>query len=167
MLNWSVCISILFDNNWQLSDRRFNNYPLLRPASDSLNNVQFEIILLSWLASVWAVPAVHSARTISQRMRPTSSLNSFTVVRTSWSVSFLISWIGGDNPLDKAKLPPIKRVLALDPGEDISVIPLSPKKLPKLDREQPIEEMEGEPLTADDDTSLEDLTRSVKEILAN
>ena len=47
------------------------------------------------------------------------------------------------------------------------MIPLSPKKLPKLDREQPIEEMEGEPLTADDDTSLEDLSKSVKEILAN
>ena len=58
-------------------------------------------------------------------------------------------------------------MLALDPGEDISVIPLSPKKLPKLDREQPIEEMEGESSTADDDTSLEDLSKSVKEILAN
>ena len=55
----------------------------------------------------------------------------------------------------------------MDPGEDISVIPLSPKKLPKLDREQPIEEMEGESSTADDDTSLEDLSKSVKEILAN
>ena len=79
---------------------------------------------------------------------------------------FLYLEIGGDNPLDKAKLPPIKRVLAADPGEEISVTPLSPKKLPKLNNRS-IEEMEGESSTADDDTSLEDLSKSVKDILAN
>ena len=84
--------------------------------------------------------------------------------RTSLSV------LGGKNPLDRPALPPIKS-LEVEP-EDLSIILLSPKKLPKIEYlETKSSELHAEtekeqvPLTRTELTSLEDLSCSVTELL--
>ena len=95
------------------------------------------------------------------------------------------SVLGGDNPLDRPVLPPIKSLEAGGESEleDLSIILLSPKKLPKLEHfddksselheELPTAERGKEllplpvPPTNTESTSLEDLAYSVTAILAN
>ena len=75
--------------------------------------------------------------------------------------------------MDKPKLPPIRGAESLkdpieDQEQDISVILLSPKKLPKLDNEpkEDIEERE-EAVNSSELTSIENLSYSVSQILTN
>ena len=90
--------------------------------------------------------------------------------RTSLSV------LGGKNPLDRPALPPIKSLEVEAEPEDLSIILLSPKKLPKIEyletksselhAQLPVEtEKEQVPLTRTELTSLEDLSCSVTELL--
>ena len=86
--------------------------------------------------------------------------------RTSLSV------LGGKNPLDRPALPPIKSLEVEAEPEDLSIILLSPKKLPKIEYlETKSSELHAEtekeqvPLTRTELTSLEDLSCSVTELL--